>query len=402
MATVLGTLSVLKNHIKYKVSEDFVAIDNIIFRLHYRVTFVALLLGSLLVSSRQFFGEHIKCIHEKGGVRHSAIESYCFFSSTFTVSKYMNQSLIGAGKVAAHPGIGIQSNEDDIVWHTYYQWVPFVLFFQAILFYLPHYLWKSAEGGRLKALVSKLKMTLLTMREERITVGSKTIPSISDRDEKIRILKQAFIDHIHVNKPWSYYLGAFELLNLINVIAQIYITDKFLNGQFLGIGRNTFDDIVDGEMTALDMVFPKVTKCIFHKYGASGTIEKYDALCILALNIINEKIYTLLWFWFIALSAMTFLGLVWRIATMVLHSRSKQFNRYVFSMACPGKNNPWDILKITHKNYFGDWLFLYYIAKNVDNNVFRELLVQVGHDLNDQKNNTPTSESVLISGLHNE
>ena len=46
----------------------------------------------------------------------------------------------------------------------------------------------------------------------------------------------------------------------------------------------------------MNVVFPKVTKCTFHKYGPSGTITKHDGLCILALNIINEKIYVFLWF----------------------------------------------------------------------------------------------------------
>ena len=29
---------------------------------------------------------------------------------------------------------------------------------------------------------------------------------------------------------------------------------------------------------------------MFHKYGVSGTIEKFDALCVLGMNIINEKV----------------------------------------------------------------------------------------------------------------
>ena len=51
----------------------------------------------------------------------------------------------------------------------------------------------------------------------------------------------------------------------------------------------------------MDTVFPKVGKCNFHKYGPSGTIERADALCVLPLNIINEKIYVILWFWFLIL-----------------------------------------------------------------------------------------------------
>merc|ERR1712126_572443 len=52
-------------------------------------------------------------------------------------------------------------------------------------------------------------------------------------------------------------------------------------------------------------VFPRVTKCTFHKYGSSGTIQKHDALCVLGLNIINEKIYITLWFWFVLLAITT-------------------------------------------------------------------------------------------------
>lgn len=45
-----------------------------------------------------------------------------------------------------HPGIGPVSEDDPIRHHAYYQWVPFVLFAQALMFYLPHKLWRSWEG----------------------------------------------------------------------------------------------------------------------------------------------------------------------------------------------------------------------------------------------------------------
>ena len=46
-------------------------------------------------------------------------------------------------------------------------------------------------------------------------------------------------------------------------------------------------------------IFPRMTKCTFHKFGASGEVEKHDALCILPLNIVNEKIYIFIWFWWV-------------------------------------------------------------------------------------------------------
>ena len=38
----------------------------------------------------------------------------------------------------------------------------------------------------------------------------------------------------------------------------------------------------------MSRVFPRVTKCTFHKYGGSGTIQNLDALCVLGMNIFSD------------------------------------------------------------------------------------------------------------------
>ncbi|XP_031828953.1 innexin 7 [Nomia melanderi] len=378
--TVLATFAVLKDHVKLKVTQDSVAIDNFVFKLHYRATFLLLLSGCILVTSRQFIGEHIRCI-SSAGVEEKVINTFCFFTSTYTVEKHMNTTAVELG-VASHPGVGPATKDDPVVHHAYYQWVPFVLFFQAILFYVPHYLWRIVEGGRLKQLVSGLHMACLALNETPMSINKNvTVPSKQDKDDKIRQLRVAFVNRIHLNRPWAYYLGLCEVLNFINVLVQIYLTDKFLGGAFLGLGQALAADRTNGQSNVLDVVFPKMTKCIFHKYGPSGSIQQHDALCVMALNIVNEKIYVFLWYWFIILAVITSLGLVWRILTMLLHSRSSMFNKYVFQMACPGKYNPWSVLTVTHECHFGDWLFLYYIAKNLDNYVFKDFLLQLAEDM---------------------
>ncbi|XP_053989359.1 innexin inx7 [Hylaeus volcanicus] len=381
MTTVLATFAVLKDHVKLKVSQDYVAIDNIVFKLHYRATFLILLISSLLVSSRQFFGEHIRCI-STAGVAENVINTFCFFTSTYTVVKHMNATSLEQGEIP-HPGVGPAGKDDTVVHHAYYQWVPFVLFFQAILFYVPHYLWRNAEGGRLKALVTGLRMASMSLHDTPLTTDNGiTVPSKQERDDKIRQIRVAFLNRIHLNRPWAYYLGLCEVLNFLNVLVQIYLTDWFLGGAFLGLGQSLADDKYNSRMMdALDVIFPKVTKCLFHKYGHSGTIETHDALCVMALNIVNEKIYVFLWYWFIILAVITGLGLVWRLLTMLLHARNNVFNKVVFQMACPGKYNPWNILTVTHECHFGDWLFLYYIAKNLDNYMFKELLHKLAEDM---------------------
>lgn len=65
-------------------------------------------------------------------------------------------------------------------------------------------------------------------------------------------------------------------------------------------------------------VFPRITKCTFHKYGASGSIQKHDALCVLALNILNEKIYIFLWFWFIILALLSACAIIYSALVVML------------------------------------------------------------------------------------
>ena len=77
-------------------------------------------------------------------------------------------------------GVGPHNpEEDEQNYHTYYQWVPFVLFFQGILFMIPHILWKAWEDGRLRAyafleLPGGAKMKVWVDLTQRITgiVGS--------------------------------------------------------------------------------------------------------------------------------------------------------------------------------------------------------------------------------------
>lgn len=69
-----------------------------------------------------------------------------------------------------------------------------------------------------------------------------------------------------------------------------------------------------------DNLFDRITKCSFYKYGHSGTIERHDAMCVLALNIINEKIYVFLWFWYIILAVMTSLYLLYVLAVIAVPS----------------------------------------------------------------------------------
>lgn len=202
------------------------------------------------------------------------------------------------------------------------------------------------KGGKIKALVDGLQMISLSRHvktEEDLKISKTyTLPSQHTVDGRVRRIKAAFLQHIRVNRFWASRLIICEHLNLLNLIIQVAFTNRFLGGQFYTLGVDFIRDDFrgfnspwrefsflffetnfssSGIMDSLDMVFPKVTKCHFFKYGASGSIQKLDALCVMALNVINEKIFIFLWFWYILLAFVSCMALVWRIATMILHSR---------------------------------------------------------------------------------
>lgn len=180
-------------------------------------------------------------------------------------------------------------------------------------------------GGKIKLLVDGLQMISLSrhMTSETDWHISSTyvLPSRQTLDGRIKRIKVAFLQHIRVNKFWANRLIMCEYLNLFNLLLQIYVTNRFLGGQFYRLGLNFIHDDFTGIMDALDVVFPKVTKCHFHKYGASGTIQKIDALCVMALNVINEKIFVFLWFWYILLAFVSVMAILWRFVTLIFHSR---------------------------------------------------------------------------------
>lgn len=84
------------------------------------------------------------------------------------------------------------------------------------------------------------------------------------------------MQHISVNRWWAAKMIFCEVLNLLNCCLQIYLTHRFLGRQFLTLGIDFIHDDFQGNMDSLDIIFPKVTKCHFHKFGPSGSIQKHD------------------------------------------------------------------------------------------------------------------------------
>jgi hypothetical protein len=66
----------------------------------------------------------------------------------------------------------------------------------------------------------------------------------------------------------------------------MYITDLFLGKEFSTYGPKVLEFLEqdpEDRVDPMSRVFPKVTKCNINTYGPSGSIQRFDALCILPL-----------------------------------------------------------------------------------------------------------------------
>lgn len=131
--------------------------------------------------------------------------------------------------------------------------------------------------------------------------------------------------------------------------------DAFLGGAFLTYGMDVvkFSNLNQEQRSdPMIEVFPRVTKCTFHKFGASGTIQKLDALCVLALNILNEKIYIFLWFWFIILAIMSGLAMLYSTAIVLMPSTRETILKKRFKFGTPATVSA--LIRKTQVRYFFD------------------------------------------------
>jgi len=153
------------------------------------------------------------------------------------------------------------------------------------------------------------------------------------------------------------------------ISGQMFLMDRFFDGEFLTFGIEVLRLSEEDEENRIDpmiRIFPRMTKCFFHQGGRSLTIEKHDALCILPLNVVNEKIYIFLWFWFVMLTFLSSLTVLYRFA-VVISPRIRGFLLGTrFRLLSP------DVIQnIVKKSRLGDWFLFYMLGQNIDSVIFK-------------------------------
>lgn len=129
------------------------------------------------------------------------LNTYCWITHTFSLPQTLKSEV---GTHVAHPGLG-GDHYTEKRYHSYYQWVPFVLFFQGVLFYVPHWMWKQWEEGKVRIITEGMRGAIMESKAE--------------RQARMQRLVQYVCETMHLHN--SYAAGYFfcEALNFVNVVS---------------------------------------------------------------------------------------------------------------------------------------------------------------------------------------
>lgn len=118
------------------------------------------------------------------------------------------------------------------------------------------------------------------------------------------------------------------------------------------------------------LVFPKQAKCVFFNYGPSGDIQRKDLLCLLPLNNINEKIFVVIWVWYIVLLCLTVVNGIYVVLSFTNKNLRLAFLRSCTILHVSNKQ----IISATNNGHLGNCFVLKQMAKNLNPIIFIEII----------------------------
>ncbi|KRZ97187.1 Innexin-10 [Trichinella sp. T8] len=284
--------------------------DSDVDRLHYWLTSNVLIALSLLVSFKQFGGKPIECLVPKmfSSAWEQYAENFCWAQDTYFLP--FDES------------VPKDITDRERLKISYYQWVPFFLLLEALCFRLPSIMWRylaDHSGIRIRDVINLAmdeRNVRAEIKEQNIDALTKHILNALQFHRRLeQQQQQRHVASPHrlcrlLNLPYtaayvtSVYL-LIKLLYVLNVAAQLLMLNRFLNTDtYQWYGFEALADVLNGTTWENSGFFPRVTLCDF-QVRVMGNVQRYSVQCVLVINLFNEKIFTLLWFWYTVLFLIT-------------------------------------------------------------------------------------------------
>ncbi|CAI2357936.1 unnamed protein product [Caenorhabditis sp. 36 PRJEB53466] len=299
--------------------------NDIVDRVSYQYTSTLLGFSAIMMAASQYVGRPIQCWVPAQFTRtwEKYAETYCFIKGTYFLPEaFLSEEELSVAPhetVTASPRVG------------YYQWIPIILFVQAMLFYIPSIIWRTFnESCELK--IKELAIVSESARKRKTTVqddlsrakkaGRYFFNKLTFRNEQTVFKKTGGFVASGRFLP-SLYI-AVKVLYLLNVIFQFWILSYFLETKSWMWGLTTFLDLAAGREWETTGIFPRVTMCDFSIMDLTA-VHDHSIQCVIVINMLAEKVYVFFWFWLIGVGVLTFLSLLYWSAVYAMQSIGRNF-----------------------------------------------------------------------------
>ena len=189
---------------------------------------------------------------------------------------------------------------------TYYQWVPWILIICSLLAATPVKIWLYLTKSS-RFYIDQLIKNVDDAKKESNADKQKTFQN------NINKLIEDFIEYsstrnglTSTNLTVSYIIT--RIFYLFNTFMIFMLLNLLLGQSFYVLyGFKVIKDIWNGKFHAMEsQFFPRLTMCDVPIRSTGHNINWYVVQCALPINIFNEKIFLILWFW----NAFVFVGTV--------------------------------------------------------------------------------------------
>ena len=316
--------------------------DNWYFKLFSRVTVGIFMIASFLSFATSYSDSAMTCKRrtEQG---QKYFDTYCWTYGTVIQVVHYDYYADGETENLCK---GINDDEEESRNYSPHIWVTLMLLIQGALFMIPDIVWQGFEGGLLDQF------------------GAEKNSFLSPKNKNGEVF-----DGLSKAKTRRYFFVFVfcECLNLCFTIINFIIMNYFLGGQFY-----------NRMLSCKESIFPTQLRCEVYSYAGSGRREMEDSLCILGQNMINQKIYLVIWAWFIVLFIASGCMVVFRILCLVL----PLLRKIIVQSYTTGKG----IDKIAYVRtdsptydfgHIGHWFLLTQIGKNASPHLFTNFLKEL-------------------------
>ena len=217
---------------------------------------------------------------------------------------------------------------------SYYQWVPMLLLGQALVAFTPSMIWRFFNVRAGIDVSSLMDVARVSQRAAYSEMREKTVRYLVNQIDRYLLaqrdyrtgccvrLKQLVARYCFLvggKRHGNYLTVAYlfvKFLYAFNAIGQILLLDIFMGGDYHMYGVYVIVRLFRGEDWTLLERFPRVTLCDF-KIRHNARLHDYVVQCALTINLFNEKIFLMLWYWWVFVALCTIVSSIqWIIRSL--------------------------------------------------------------------------------------